>query len=156
MTQFISAPRTAHYIAILCILRYHKGTLFHGLHFSAQSPLVLRAYSDVDWAGDPTDRCSTTGYCFLLGSSLISWRSKKQTIVSSSNIEAEYRALADTTAEPLWLLQELGVPFTSATPLYCDNRSAIQIVHNNIFHEQTKYIEIDCHLVCHHLLQDSL
>uniref|UniRef100_A0A2N9G0E6 Reverse transcriptase Ty1/copia-type domain-containing protein n=1 Tax=Fagus sylvatica TaxID=28930 RepID=A0A2N9G0E6_FAGSY len=54
----------------------HQGTLFHGLHFSAQSPLILKAYSDADWAGDPTDR-STTGYCFLLGSSLISWRSKK-------------------------------------------------------------------------------
>uniref|UniRef100_A0A2N9HGZ1 Uncharacterized protein n=1 Tax=Fagus sylvatica TaxID=28930 RepID=A0A2N9HGZ1_FAGSY len=54
------------------ILRYLKGTLFHGLHFSAQSPLTLRAYSDANWAGDPTVRRSTTGYCFLLGSSLIS------------------------------------------------------------------------------------
>ncbi|RVX07849.1 Retrovirus-related Pol polyprotein from transposon RE1 [Vitis vinifera] len=66
-----------------------------------QSPLVLRAFSDADWAGDPTDRRSTTGYCFLLGSSLISWRSKKQTFVARSSTEAEYRALADTTSELL-------------------------------------------------------
>jgi hypothetical protein len=77
VSQFMSAPRSTHYAVVLRILRYLKGTLFHGLHFFAQSPLILRAYSDANWAGDPTDRRSTTGYCFLLGSSLISWRSKK-------------------------------------------------------------------------------
>ncbi|KAL4038830.1 hypothetical protein IC575_002461 [Cucumis melo] len=57
----------------------------------------------VDWTGDPTDRRSTTGYCFYLGDSLISWRSKKQSVVSHSSTESEYRAFADTTAELLWL-----------------------------------------------------
>ena len=64
---------------------------------------MLRAFYDADRAGDPTDRKSITGYCFLLGSSLISWRSKKQTFVARSSIEAEYCALADTTSELLWL-----------------------------------------------------
>ena len=85
------------------ILRYLKGTLFHGLFYSAQSPLVLRAFSDADWTGDPTDRRSTTGYYFLLGSSLISWQSKKQTHVARSSTEAKYRALVDITFELLWL-----------------------------------------------------
>ncbi|KAA8517060.1 hypothetical protein F0562_017122 [Nyssa sinensis] len=101
VSQFMSAPRSTHYAAVLHILRYVKGTLFHGLHFSSRSSLELRSYSDADWAGDPTDRRFTTGYCFLLGTSLISWRSKKQTIVARSSTEAEYRALADTTAELL-------------------------------------------------------
>jgi hypothetical protein len=78
-----------------------KGSLFHGLHFSSHSSLDLLVYSDADWAGDPTDRRSTTGYCFLLSDSLISWRSKKQFIVTRSSTEAEYRALADTTSELL-------------------------------------------------------
>uniref|UniRef100_A0A2N9F3K8 Integrase catalytic domain-containing protein n=1 Tax=Fagus sylvatica TaxID=28930 RepID=A0A2N9F3K8_FAGSY len=159
VSQFMAAPRSLHYAAVLRILRYLKGTLFHGLHFSSQSSLTLQAYSDADWAGDPTDRRSTTGYCFLLGDSLISWRSKKQSVVARSSTEAEYRALADTTAELLWLrwlLQDLGIDCSTAVPIHCDNRSAIQIAHNDVFHERTKHIEIDCHFVRHHLLQGTL
>jgi hypothetical protein len=101
VSQFMTAPRSVHYAAILRILRYMKGTLFHGLHFYSHLSLDLCVYSDADWAGDPTDHCSTTGYCFLLGDSLISWRSKKQSVVARSSTEAEYRALADTTSELL-------------------------------------------------------
>ena len=77
VSQFISVPRSAHYAAILRIIHYIKGTLFHGLHFSSTSSLKICAYSDSDWAGDPTDRRSTIVYCIFLGDSLISWRSKK-------------------------------------------------------------------------------
>ena len=73
VSQYLSAPRSTHYAVVLCILRYLKGTLFHGIFYSAQSPLVLHAFSDANWAGDSIDRRSTTGYYFLLGSSLISW-----------------------------------------------------------------------------------
>ena len=79
--------------------------------------------------------------------------------MARSSIEIEYHALVDTTSELIWLrwlLQDLGVPTSSATPNYCDNRSAIQIARNDVFHERTKHIEIDCHLVWHHLLQGSL
>jgi hypothetical protein len=159
VSQFMAAPQSLHYIVVLQILRYLKGTLFHGLHFSSQSSLTLQAYSNANWAGDPTDRRSTTGYCFLLGDSLISWRSKKQSVVARFSTETEYRALADTTAELLWLrwlLQDLGIDCSTAVPIHCDNRSAIQIAHNDVFHERTKHIEIDCHFVRHHLLQGTL
>ncbi|XP_020987665.1 uncharacterized mitochondrial protein AtMg00810-like [Arachis duranensis] len=82
LSQFLSAPRTTHYVAVLRILRYIKGTIFHGLHFSAYLSLSLQAYSDVDWAGDPTDYRSTTGYCLFLGDSLIFWQAKKQTFTT--------------------------------------------------------------------------
>ena len=146
----MTAPRTTHFAAILRILHYVKGNIFHGLHFSRRSSLDFQAYSDADWAGDPTDQCSTTGYCFFLGDSLISQRSKKQTIVSCSSTEAEYRALANTTSELLWLfwlLQDIGVSHSSATPLHCDNRSTMQIAHNDVFYKRTKHIENDYHFV---------
>ena len=122
---------------------------------SSCSPCI----SDADWARDPTDRKSTTSYCFLLGSSLISWRSKKQTHVARSSTEAEYRALADTTSELFWLrwlLKDLGVSTSSTTPLYCDNQSVIHIAHNDVFHERTKHIEIDCHFIRYHLVYGAL
>ena len=96
VSKFMDAPRSVHYATILRILRYVKGTLYHGLHYSSQSSLKFHAYSDADWAGDPTDQCSITSFCFLLGTSLISWCSKKQDMVSRSSTEAEYHALADT------------------------------------------------------------
>ena len=159
VSKFIAAPRSSHYAAIIRILRYLKGTIFDGLHFSSHFSLTLQACSDADWAGDPTDRRSTTGYCFLLGDSLISWRSKKQTVVACSSTEAEYKALAATTAELIWLrwvLQDLGVDCSTATKLHCDNRSVIQIAYNDVFHERTKHIEIDCHFIRHHMLQGTL
>jgi hypothetical protein len=155
----MDAPRSLHYAVVLRILRYLKETLFHGLHFSSQLSLTLQAYSDADWARDPTDRHSTTGYCFLFSDSFISWRNKKQFVVARSSTEAEYRVLADTTVELLWLrwlLQDQGLDCSTAVPIHCDNRSAIQIAHNDFFHERTKHIEIDCHFVRHRLLQGTL
>ena len=159
MSQYLSSPRSTHYAAVLHILQYLEGTLFHGLFYFAQSPLVLLAFSDVDWARDPTNCRSTTGYCFLFCSSLISWRSKKQTHVARSSTKTEYRAFADTTSELLWLqwlLKDLGVSTSSATLLYCDNQSVIHITHNDVFHEWTKHIEIDCHFIRYHLIHGAL
>jgi hypothetical protein len=155
----MAAPRSLYYVVVLRILRYLKGTLFHRLHFSSQSSLTFQAYSDADWVGDPTNRCSTTRYCFLLGDSLISWRNKKQSVVARSSTEVEYQTLADTTVELLWLrwlLQDLSIDYSTTVLIHCDNRSAIQIAHNDVFHERTKHIEIDSHFVHHHLLHGTL
>ncbi|GLU17366.1 hypothetical protein SLE2022_337360 [Rubroshorea leprosula] len=156
VSQFMAAPRSTRYAAVLHIIRYVKGKLFHGLHFSANSSPVLRTYSDADWAGDPSDRRSTIGYCLFLGNSLISWRSRKQTIPSHSSTKAENRALRDTTSELLslwWLLEDMGIPQPFSTDLYYDNQSAMQIAYNDVFHERTKHIEVDCHFIRHHVAQ---
>jgi hypothetical protein len=121
--------------------------------------LELRAYSDANHGGDPTDRKSVTGFCIFLGDSLISWNSKKHSIVSQSSTEAEYRAIASTTKEIVWLrwlLSDMGVLFSHRTSMYCDNHSSIQIAHNSVFQERTKHIEIDCHLTRHHLKHGTI
>lgn len=87
---------------------------------------------------------------FFIGSSLVSWRSKKQLTVSRSSSEAEYRALSTALCELQWILYILGdLKVTCHRPpvLYCDNQSAMHIVANPVFHERTKHLEIDCHFV---------
>lgn len=81
---------------------------------------------------------------------MISWKIKKQGIVSRSSSEAEYRALASIVCEIQWLtylLIDLSVKLDSATVLFCDNQSAIAIGENHVFHERAKHIEINCHVV---------
>jgi hypothetical protein len=149
-SQFQHAPTTVHMSAVLRIIRYLKGTVNKGVFLSSSSELKLLAYTDSDWGGDPSNRHSTTGFCIFLGESLISWRCKKQQKVSLSSTEAEYRAMASTTMEIVWirrLLEDMGVVIKEPTKLCCDNKSAIYIAKNHTFHERTKHIEMDCHYV---------
>ncbi|XP_062005604.1 uncharacterized mitochondrial protein AtMg00810-like [Rosa rugosa] len=151
MSQFMSQPRVPHLIAAKCILLYVKGTLGHGLLFTPQrQPVNLSAYSDVDWAGCPTTRRSTSGYLMYLGSNLISWCSKKQTTIARSSAESEYRSLAHACADTMWLgylLYELGANIQFPVLLHCDNLSTTYMASNPIFHARTKHIELDYHYV---------
>lgn len=147
--QFLQQPTDEHLTAVKRILRFLKGTITYGL-FLQPGPIHLEAYCDADWAGCPIDRRSTNGFCVYLGSNPISWCAKKQSTVSRSSTEAEYRCLAHTTAELYWLcslLKELQVPLVMAPIIWCDNISAIALAFNPVFHARTKHIEIDYHFV---------
>lgn len=106
------ASRTTHFAVVKRILRYLKGTASYGLMLRKGTSLSLTGYSDADWAGSPDDRRSTSGYCVFLGPTLISWSAKKQSYVSRSNSEAEYRSLASLAADIIWiryLLRDIGI-----------------------------------------------
>jgi len=141
------------------VMRYLRGTRSRHLLYDSNSPLQLHAYSDATWASDPTDRRSITGYCILLGSSPIAWKSKKQAAISRSSTETELRALATTTAEIIWLrwlLADLGVSCDTPTPLLCDNSGAIQICHDPVKRELTKHIGVDVSFTRYHCCQKTV
>ncbi|XP_031271078.1 uncharacterized protein LOC116129447 [Pistacia vera] len=150
LSQYLNKPTSQHLQAAHRVLCYIKGCPAYGLFFPARSSLALQAFSDSDWARCIDTRHSVTGFCVFLGSSLINRKAKKQPTVSRSSSKVEYRALASTACELQWLrylLQDLHVDHPQFALIFCDNKSALQIAANPTFHERTKHIEIDCHLV---------
>uniref|UniRef100_A0A2N9FQ69 Integrase catalytic domain-containing protein n=1 Tax=Fagus sylvatica TaxID=28930 RepID=A0A2N9FQ69_FAGSY len=124
LSQFMSRPTNAHLTAANRVLRYIKGTSGQGLFFPSDCSLQLKAFSDLDWAGCPDTRRSIT--------------------------EAEYRAMASVVCELMWLLPlltELQSRHPKEALLFCDSQAAIHIAANPVYHERTKHIELDCHLI---------
>uniref|UniRef100_A0A2N9FWE2 Integrase catalytic domain-containing protein n=1 Tax=Fagus sylvatica TaxID=28930 RepID=A0A2N9FWE2_FAGSY len=156
--QYMSTPTTTHLTAAKRVLRYIRGTFNHGIEFTP-GPLHLSVYTDADWAGDPDDRRSTSGFLVYLGNNAITWSAKKQPTVSRSSTESEYRALAIASTEICWvrsLLKDLGIYLTDPPILWCDNVSALAIASNPVFHARTKHIEVDFHFVQERVLRKDL
>lgn len=151
VSQFMHCPLLHHWQAVKRILRYLAGSTTMGLLLTKSSNTRLSALCDADWASDPTDRRSTSGYCVYFGPNLIAWISKKQPVVSRSSTEAEYRALALVVTELTWLrslLTELHFPLSKEPPIiYCDNQSTVSLSANPVLHSRTKHLELDLYFV---------
>ncbi|GKB73600.1 ribonuclease H-like domain-containing protein [Tanacetum coccineum] len=147
---YMHDSREPHFAALKRILRYVRGTVDFGLQLYASATTSLVGYTDADWAGYPSTRRSTSGYCVFLGDNLLSWSAKRQHTLTRSSAEAEYRGVANVVAETAWprnLLRELHSPLSTDTLVYCDNVSAIYMSANPVQHQRTKHIEIDIHFV---------
>ena len=150
MAKYNSHPTEQHWKSVKRILRYLKGTGSHGIWYSKNSNDGMVGYCDADWAGDQSDRKSTSGYVFMLAEAPISWRSKKQSCVARSTAEAEYVALASAAQEAVWireLLSQLDGTFEGATTIFDDSQSAIAMANNPQVHGRAKHSEIKYHYI---------
>ncbi|XP_019084189.1 PREDICTED: uncharacterized protein LOC109125882 [Camelina sativa] len=148
--QKMHEPKMSDFHLLKRILRYVKGTTAMGISFNKNTDFTLRAYSDNSHANCKDTRRSIAGFCTFLGNNIISWSSKRQPTVSKSSTEAEYRALSDTTSEPVWInnmLKDLRIPQMEPPELYGDNLSSIYLAANPIFHNRTKHFETHYHYV---------
>ncbi len=128
VSQFMQTPRKPHLDAVRRILRYMKHTLQCGIFYEAKSQLQAHGYTDANWAGNVSDRISTSGFMFSFGSGVVNWSSKKQPTVALPNTEAKYRGVAIAACEIVWLqklLSDLGQLVDAPVVIYCDNINSI-------------------------------
>ena len=146
LSQFSNDPHVSHWKECLRILKYVAGTSDYGISYTYD--LSLYGFSDADWAESVDDRRSITGYGFIFGNGLVSWLSKKQSAVSGSTTEAEYKAYYSTTSEALWLIslmKDLKVEIQSPLTIYSDSQSAIAVAKNPVHHSKMKHIDVSYH-----------
>ena len=153
LARWNHSPCQYHHQAQKRVLRYLRGTIGHGILFKAKSDMKLLGFTDADWAGDITDRKSTSGNVFMLYEGPITWSSIKQKTVATSSVESEYVALATATKEALWILtwlKEIGIDITTI-PINIDSQGALNFANNGQFSQRTKHIDIKHHFIWDHL-----
>ena len=128
LSQYLVEPRRVNLVAIKHVMRYIKGTMDYGLCYIRDRDFILIGYTDSDWDGSASNRNSTSGRCFRLGSSMNSWQSRKQSSISLSTIEVEYIAACSSSCEAIWLRKLLASLFDlemEAIMILCDNHRIV-------------------------------
>ena len=150
ISQYMQNPKNPHLAATRWILRYVKDTINYGILYKRSKDCKLARYRDTDYARYHDTQKSSIEYVFKLDSRTISWCSKRQSTISLSTIEAEYRAAIRATQESTWLkllTEDLHQKINYPVPPHYDNHSAVCLVENLMFHARTRHVEVHCHFV---------
>jgi hypothetical protein len=149
LCRYVRNPGPQHWTSAKLVLRYLKGTMQYGIVYSPdQSQPDLTGYVDSDWANDPDTRRSVTGFVLKYANGPIAFKSKGQSSVSTSSVQAEYQALCDAVRETIWLrqlLKEVGHEQNKPTVIHEDNRGCIALTQNNRTDPRTKHIDVKYH-----------
>lgn len=159
LSQFLDSFGEAHWNAAKRVVRYLKGTRDLRLVLGGSSAHALTGYTDASYASCPDTRRSISGYCFTLGSGLITWSARKQATVASSTVEAEYVAASEAAKEAVWLralLHHLDITLPDGTPLYSDNTGGIRLSHDPTFHSKVKHVDVRYHLIREYVESNQL
>jgi hypothetical protein len=146
LARFNTNNNTTHYVAAKGVMRYLKETQHHGLLYKGKNAkMELEVFVDSDFAGDPIDRKSVTGYVIKLAGAPIAWKSQKQTMVTTSTSEAELVALSTVSKNVTWLtllLKEIGLPVKSPVIIHGDNQQSIGSAVANGVTPRSKHIDV--------------
>ncbi|KAL6145529.1 hypothetical protein ACLB2K_056215 [Fragaria x ananassa] len=149
MPRFMHNPTKIHYGAARRILRYIQGIMDFGILYERNVEPKLFGFCDSDWGGR-VDDLKFTGYTFTLGTGVFSWASKKQKSVALSTAEAEYIFASIATSQAIWLkrvIEDFGEKQASATTILSDNKSAIVMSKNPMYHSRAKHIALKFHYI---------
>jgi hypothetical protein len=152
LCRFSASPCEYHLSVAYSVLLYLNAHSELGLEFgrSTGNPIPsITTYSDADWAGDKTDRKSTSGGIVKFNGDVVKWISKKQQCVSLSSLESEYISIGEGVKETKWCLswikEVLGNEIKAK--LWCDNEAAINLTANDAVHDRSKHIDIKYHFI---------
>ena len=148
VSQFLESPKPTLIMMVKHILKYLANNLDLRLVYKKDGDLEIKGYSDASYANESAYK-SKSGYGFLLGDSLISWNSQKQSVIAQSAAEAEYYAAVSAANEGLWLKQlmkDLGYE-QGTISIFEDNKACISLTKNPEDHKRTKHIQVKYHVV---------
>ena len=150
LSRYMQEPKESHGAALKQVLRYLRVSCSLGLVFSRSTQLKIVGYSDSSHNVDTDDGRSTTGHAFYLDESLITWCSQKQDIVALSSCEAEFMAATEAAKQAIWLqelLSEIMGTCCVKVTIRVDNKSAIALTRNHVFHGRSKHIHRRFHFI---------
>lgn len=149
-SRYMQAPQNTHFQAVKQILRYVKGTTDLGIHYRRSGSNVLLGFSDSSFSVDPDDGKGTTGLVFHFDDGPIAWNSQKQPTVALSSCEAEFMAATSAACQAIWLrglLAEITGRKEEQVVIKVDNKSAISLMKNPVFHGRSKHINTRYHYI---------
>eukprot|EP00253_Pinus_taeda_P021546 PITA_21546 len=149
LSQAMVLPTKMFWKAEKHVLRYLRGTSQYGLWYKKTEGVKLQGFTDANWAAIPSDQKSTSRGIFNLGSSAVSWYSRKQRLVALSSTKAEYMVASQVACEAIWMRKILVGLFgqrMDPTVIYCDNQSCVKLSENIVFHDRSKHNDIQYHL----------
>ena len=150
MSRFIESPKDSHWQVGKRILRYVAGTKEYGILYSKTNEFSLIGYSNSDFVGNLEDRRSTSRYIFHCNTASISWASKKKPIVTISSAKEKYVVVTLASCQAIWMRRiskDLLQAQEESTQIFFDNKSAIALSKNHVFHKSSKHIDVRFHFI---------
>ena len=148
VSKYLDKPKPTHVKLVQHIMKYLQTNQNYKLKFQNYGSVILTGFADAGYANDDNYK-SRSGFCFLLGNSLISWFSGNQSVVAQSSAEAEYYAAVSAANEAIWLKQLLlDLGFSQQTIIIKeDNQACIALTKNPEDHKRTKHVQVKYHVI---------